>query len=139
MPTGWLLFIIILSFGINSFLRKITVGYISPITDQFISCIISLSLLPVYYNLLKVKPQELVYDSKGIYISVLTCIVGQIGTMSFLYAAQRQGIGMLTGTIGAYPIVTILLSITLLGESFSNQRLVGISLAIIGMLLVQSK
>src|SRR5258706_8441615 len=132
-----LILVTIVCYGISSFCRKLSIQSITPVLDQVIAAIVYTLAIPIYFNLLNVQISTLQYDVKGVTYSIIASLVAQIGSLAFIYAADKQSIGSLTGMIGIYPIVTIILSIVLLGEQFSNQKLVGISLAIIGILLIQ--
>lgn len=76
--------------------------------------------------------------SGGILIALIAGILGNLGYLFFMLSLTRGNAGLVVTLTGLYPIITIVLSVMLLGEQLSVMKAIGIILALIAMALLSS-
>ena len=80
---------------------------------------------------------SITWNISGILWACLASIACGIGSISFIYAASNSDIGTVSGITSIYPVVTLGLAAIFLGEPLTNSKLAGISIVVIGMLILQ--
>lgn len=129
-----LLTIVMMTWGLNIVAIKVLVEYFPPALMQamriFLAGIVVLTILYVQRYLRKLKGKEYLYI-------ILAGLLGMVGHHFFL----SVGLAQTTATNGAIilalvPLTTTVLAIFFLKEKFNLLRFLGISCALIGVLLV---
>ena len=69
-------------------------------------------------------------------IAIASGILGGVGQICYFGALSSGPVSIVAVLINLYPAITILLSITLLGERLSFKRFVGVALALIASILL---
>jgi transporter family protein len=59
-----------------------------------------------------------------------------LGQMAYFYALKIGEVSVITPIAAAFPIVTLILAVILLGENFSVQKLVGAALIVAGVITI---
>jgi len=59
-----------------------------------------------------------------------------LGQMAYFYALKIGEASVITPITASFPIVTLILAVTLLGENYSIQKLVGAALIVAGVIIV---
>ncbi len=130
---SWFLYSISALFlwGLWSFFPKLASKYLNPKSILFfeISGAASFSI----YILLN---SGLSFHIKGFIFSFLTGIFGACGALFFLKALSEGPVSLVTIITSLYPVITVILAYIFLGESLSLRQILGIILAISGIILV---
>lgn len=130
----FLILSIIIFWGLWGFFSKLAVQKIG-LQASFWSV---LSLILIIIILLSVNNQLLPIKSNfsGISIAILAGIFSGLATILFYILLGKTPAGYLVAMTALYPLVTILLSIIFLKEPLSLQRIIGITLAILGLIFL---
>jgi bacterial/archaeal transporter family protein len=72
----------------------------------------------------------------GVVLALMTGILGFSGALLFLYAASKGPISLVAVLSALYPVITVLLSITILKEVISIKQWLGIALGLASMILI---
>lgn len=78
-------------------------------------------------------------NSRGVLFAVLAGAVSSFGGLLFLLALSRGNASLVITFTALYPLVTIILSFTILRETITAQQGVGIALALVSMVLLAGK
>lgn len=132
-----LLFITMLLWGSTPLLEKIGLKEVEPLTGVLIrSAVITIMLLVIYlfngriHELTKVSLKNYaLFTASGI-------MAGLIAMWTYFYLLKTGMTSKIVPIVAAYPLVTALLSTMVLGEQITIQRLIGITLTIGGIILV---
>jgi len=73
---------------------------------------------------------------KGIFLAIITGILGFAGALCFLYAASKGPISLVAVLSALYPIIAILLAVFFLNESITIKQGLGIVLGLGAMILI---
>jgi transporter family protein len=123
-----------MGFGVSGFFSRLAVDHLSAKSVFVISTIGSLFivLLLVFSMGFKVE-----VSGKGVLFSVLGGFLASMGGLCFLQALARGGAITAVSPISAiYPLVTITMAIFLLGEQVTLVKGVGITFALIAVVLL---
>lgn len=125
--------------GIVPILEKMGLTRIAPLAGILVrSCgvIIGVSILALFNNnalksALKAEPRTLLFLMLG---GFMASILGQI----FFYNALKAGeASKVVPVAGIYPLVSFLLGIVFLGESFTAMKLAGVTFVILGLFFLR--
>lgn len=79
-------------------------------------------------------------DSRSaLFFAISGLLAGFIGMITYYGALKQAPASVVVPLSSTYPLVTAILGMVLLKESFSFERLIGVLLIVIGIYLVQSK
>lgn len=138
MNSNLLIFLCILLWGVSSFLNRLSVERMPPLLMQVIVGSVFLFYIPVALRLTGVN-NPLNYKW-SVYSVVLTSIATlcSIGANVLLYTSLKgnSNTGSSTMMVSLYPIVTFILSIFILHESFSIMKIVGVIVMLTGAYLM---
>ncbi len=129
-----LIAIAILNWGLWGFFAKIAATKMHPGLVQIIVNIICLLEIPILFLLF--KKDNNIFNSQGILFAVLTGITGCIASLAFSFAIQKAEIGLMASLVTSNIVITYLLSVLFLKESFTIQRFIGILIILFGAYLV---
>lgn len=125
--------------GIVPIFEKMGVSRIMPLAGVMIrslGVIIGVSILAMFNNqafrtALKAEPRTIFFLAIG---GLLASIVGQI----FFYNALKTGeASKLVPVAGVYPLVTFILGVIFLGESFTAAKICGVVFVVLGLFLLR--
>ena len=138
MNSNLLIFICILLWGVSSFLNRLSVERMPPLLMQVIVGSVFLFYIPVALRLTGVNNP--LHYKWSVYSVVLTSIATlcSIGANVLLYTSLKGtgNSGSSTMMVSLYPIVTFILSIFILHESFSMMKIVGVIVMLTGAYLM---
>ncbi len=125
----------LLSFGIWGFLTKLTVLHIDSKSALIYQTVGVVIIGFVTLSLINFKPAT---DIKGSAYAVLTGIAYGVGCLFYFVAASKGKIITVVTLTALYPLITITLAYLILKETVSVKQCVGISLALISILLMST-
>ena len=134
-----LLFITMLLWGTTPLFEKIGLRDVEPLTGILIrSAAITVILLVVYifsgriHELTKVSLKNYtLFTASGV-------MAGLVGMWTYFYLLKSGMTSKIVPIAASYPLITAILSIAILGEAMTLQRIIGIIMTIAGIILVQS-
>jgi len=122
--------------GCADFLSKFAITKNGPYLFMFFLSIFQLPVACLYYFSQKKQAKILPKMSAQIWIASLTGVFLLVSGLLFLYLGFNTGPASLVSPIsGAYVIITVILSLLFLKEKVNRNQLIGIILAVVGILL----
>ena len=76
------------------------------------------------------------WDKPEYYFALLTGVVGSIGALFFYFALTQGEASRVVVVTALYPVITVLLAFFFLDEPLGWQKVIGIGLALAGVLLL---
>lgn len=133
-----LLIVTAVLWGSTPVLEKIGLGKTDPLTGVTIRSI-AVTLALVIYVLLAGKMRALLQtDFKTVAIfSITGLMAGALAMITYFFALKKGATSQIVPIAAAYPLVSAILSVIILGEHISVLRLVGTVFIIAGIWLVQ--
>jgi len=119
--------------GLWSFIPKITIKYISPKSAMLFEVLGGIIVAIIVLISLNFKPDV---HPKGVFLAIVTGILGFAGALCFLYAASKGPISLVAVLSALYPIIAIVLAMFFLNESITVKQGLGIVLGLGAMILV---
>jgi transporter family protein len=136
MSNLYLIVITIIGWGVGALFYKVANDNIHPIMVSTIVTIMYMVLTPLPFLLLKVDTH---INSTGIIFSLLGGLIMSIGSIAYFYALKNGGAGEITTITALYPALTLALSVIFLHEDLSFKKIIGISLALLSVLVLSIK
>ena len=129
----WYSTLCVLCWGGWALFSKLGSREIPPETMQFL---FTIGTLPVCISLLIVRRFRLEKSPKGISFAVLNGILTSIGGLA-LFAAYHtnSNTSLITSATALYPVVTVLLAVTILRERFRPVQVGGLIFAVIAFVI----
>jgi uncharacterized membrane protein len=127
----------ILGWGVGSFFYKFANSALHPIMVSSIALVMYVVLMPFLWLFVK-------FDHTITVSGVLYTLVGSlclcVGTLGFSYALRSGGsAGTTTILCALYPALTLILSMTFLGEALTVKKGIGIVLALVSFAILSLK
>ena len=119
--------------GLWSFIPKITIKHISPKSAILFEVLGGIILAIIVLISLNFKPD---IHPKGVFLAIITGILGFAGALCFLYAASKGPISLVAVLSALYPIIAIVLAVFFLNESITIKQGFGIVLGLGAMILI---
>lgn len=126
----------ILSWGLWAILDKKGVENIHPIQAQLWGYIFCMLNLPVYIWLLQANKLPFKIDGKSLGWLAAATLFSGIGSYAIISALKQRDAAEVVGYTSVYPVVTVLLGFLFLGETLTLNRVVGIMLAVAGVMVL---
>ena len=134
MP-AWAIFtgVAILAWGLWGLVSKLAADAVPPLLNQILATI---GLLPLFFvGLRKLAISDPI--KKGLKWGVIAGFAGALGNLAYLAALSANGpTSLVTPLTAVYPLVTLTLAWLTLGERLSRSHLIGIALALAGLLFL---
>ena len=138
VATILLLFVTMLFWGATPLLEKMGLKEVEPLTGVLIrSGVITIVLLVIYlfngriHELTKVSLKNYsLFAASGI-------MAGLVAMWTYYYLLRTGMTSKIVPIAASYPFITALLSIVILGEQVTFQRIIGIGFTIAGIILIQ--
>ncbi len=130
--------LVIVGWGVGSFLAKVANRYGSPYQVyifEFLGPSITASLFAVFYRK-SLKDAFLFPDWRLIVSGVLMGISWTLATVMFILALSKERASIITSLTSLYPAVTLFLAVILLKESIRPHEILGIVLVLVGGFLL---
>ncbi|OPY74490.1 MAG: EamA-like transporter family protein [Syntrophorhabdus sp. PtaU1.Bin058] len=133
-----LLFVTMLLWGATPLFEKIGLKDVTPLTGVLIrSAAITVILLIVYvcsgriHELTKVSLKGYaLFTASGV-------MAGLVGMWTYFYLLRSGMTSKIVPIAASYPLITAILSIAVLGEAVTPQRVIGIIMTIAGIILIK--
>jgi uncharacterized membrane protein len=136
MPTLYLIIISIIGWGVGSIFYKIANHSIHPIMISAITTATYLIITPIVFGLSN-------FDKTVTTVGILSIIGGAIlmgtGSLAYYYALGKGDAGLITTTTALYPVLTLIISCSLLGEEITFRKTIGMILACISFYFLSWK
>jgi transporter family protein len=124
--------------GTTPLIEKLGLKDVDPLMGIFIRSLVITVILFVFY-LFSGRLNELTrISAKNFSLFAASGIMaGLIGMWTYFYLLKEGMTSKIVPIAAAYPLITAVLSIVVLGEQVTLQRIIGIILTIIGIILVK--
>ncbi|WP_013323811.1 EamA family transporter [Gloeothece verrucosa] len=122
-----------ISWGLWSFIPKITTQYIKP-KSAIIYEVMGMMILGII--ILFSLQFEVETHPKGILLAIITGILGFLGAFCFLNAVSKGPVTLVATVSALYPLVSVVLAILILGETLTVKQIIGVGLAVFAMILI---
>ncbi len=119
--------------GLSGFIPKLTTRYIAPKSAILFETLggIIVSLIVLYT--LNFRPDM---NPKGVLLAMATGAMAFTGQLLFYHAVLKGPVSLVAMFAGLYPIVAVLLAVTLLREPMSLKHGLGVILGLVSMVLI---
>lgn len=119
--------------GIWSFIPKIITQYISPKSAILFEVLGGVIVALIVLVSLNFKPD---IHPKGVFLAILTGMLGFAGALCFLYAASKGPISLVAVLSALYPVIAIILGVVFFNESITVKQGLGIVLGFGAVVLI---
>jgi transporter family protein len=134
----FLLLVTMILWGSTPLIEKLGLKDVDPLTGIFVrSLVITVILFIIYlctgrlHELTKISVKNFsLFAASGI-------MAGLVGMWTYFYLLKEGMTSKIVPIAASYPLITAVLSILVLGEQVTFQRMIGIILTIIGIILVK--
>lgn len=137
LQTRLLLFLVVILWGTSGALQKVAVQRMATPPMQLINASTILLIICIYYFFYisnkGFTTSSMSWTWSGVAFSILAAIASSIGSIIFIYLLRGRDVSSLVGYAACYPLVTFIIAIIFLGESFSVMRLIGICFVLLGL------
>jgi bacterial/archaeal transporter family protein len=121
------------SWGGWALLSKIGSREIPPEAMQFL---FTIGVLPVCIILLAARRFRLEKSPKGISYAVLNGVLSGVGGLTLFAAYHTNGnTSLITASTALYPVITVLLAVTILRERFGVVQVIGLGFAAVAIVI----
>ena len=126
-------FLAVLLWGAWALCSKLGSNYLSASAMQFFFAV---GAVPVAIALLIKRRGQMEKDSLGIFYGVANGLLSSVGNLA-LVAAYRSGgnTAVITTATSLYPMITVLLAITVLRERLTGKQILGLGFAVAAMVI----
>jgi len=133
--TPWIFFatLTLLGWGLWGFLPKFALKYLDPQATLIYQGLGTLLVVPV---LLVTRQFNLPFHLTGAAFAIASGMVGILGAYCFLLALSEGKVAVVVSYTALYPLITIALSMLLLGEVLTLTQGVGILFALLAVVLL---
>ncbi|MCA9806129.1 MAG: DMT family transporter [Cyanobacteria bacterium HKST-UBA02] len=133
------LLITTLAFGLRSVCAKLALADATPLMVYMGKCVWDLFfIVPVVLLFLKQGHRFDLKKGRTILFCSLSTLCLALGGFAYLAAMARCSASYVVAITSCYPVIMYLLALVFLGERFSKLRLAGISVLVIGAILLQT-
>lgn len=134
----FLLLVTMVLWGSTPLIEKIGLKEIDPLMGIFIRSLVITAVLFVFY-LFSGKLNELTKISLRNFslFAASGIMAGLIAMWTYFYLLKEGMTSKIVPIAASYPLITAILSILVLGEQVTIQRIIGIVLTVIGIILVK--
>ena len=106
------------------------------IPERPMQFIFTFGTAPVALALLVARGFKLEKSRKGIFYAVLNGVLSQVGALALLAAYRTGGnTSVITAASALYPMVTILMAVTLLRERLTRLHILGLGFAVVAFVI----
>jgi len=136
MSINQLVILMILCWGIGSFIFKFTTNSIHPLMVNLILDILYCILGIFTWSYFKFDTRV---NASGLIITIIGGILYFIAVICYFTAIQKGDVGQITILVSVYPVLTLILSMIFLGERLTLSKFVGIILVGLGLFFLSKK
>jgi len=133
-----LLLITMLFWGTTPLLEKLGLEEVDPLTGIFIrSLAVTVVLFVLYLSTGRLHELTKISGRNMILFTASGVLAGLLGMWTYYYLLKMGMTTKIVPIAASYPLITALLSILILGEEVTLQRIIGIVLTIFGIVLIK--
>ncbi|NLW34960.1 MAG: EamA family transporter [Syntrophorhabdus aromaticivorans] len=133
-----LLLITMLFWGTTPLLEKLGLEEVDPLTGIFIrSLAVTVVLFVLYLSTGRLHELTRISGRNMILFTASGVLAGLLGMWTYYYLLKMGMTTKIVPIAASYPLITALLSILILGEDVTLQRIIGIVLTIFGIVLIK--
>jgi len=129
------LLLAVLGWGTCGVFQKLAIKTMIAPAVQLLSSSVSICVITCYY-LISLNSSQIHWNSRGMTFAACAAICSTVGSISFVLLLKTKDISSIIGYAACYPLVTFMLAILFLGETFYPQRLIGIIIVLVGIALI---
>ncbi len=134
---AWLyIAVAIVAGGCWGIVQKMALRDSSPLMVTVVSAYVYSIIGPAVFLYMKGAGKSVSWSMSSILWVCLACVLVTVKAFAFSSAVQQAPVGLTVGLTGAYPLLTFALSALVLGEAVTLQRLVGVAVVSIGILVL---
>jgi transporter family protein len=119
--------------GVWGLFQKLATNQMAP-RNVYLAAVVG--MIAVALVVLATSGSPLKMNARGFSLAVLAGICSSLGGFLFLHAVSRGKASIVIPFTALYPLVTIVLSLTVLNETITAKQSIGIILALISMVLL---
>jgi transporter family protein len=123
----------LLLWGVWGLFQKLATNQMPP-RNVYLAAVVG--MIVVALVVLATSNSPLQMNARGIFFAFLAGICSSLGGFLFLHAVSRGKASIVIPFTALYPLVTIILSFTILNETITAKQGMGIALALISMVLL---
>lgn len=132
-----ILLVVVFLLCIVSLVNKIAIGRTNPFTIQYMQCVTNIALLPLWYYLSRKIYTYQPFDKITFLYATCGSLISTIGFLLFLTALKDKPVSVATSILSIYPTLLVIITSLIGLEKFSPMRLIGSSIIMVGIILVQ--
>lgn len=126
-----------LLWGLWALGEKYAVARVHPYTVQWMHSIPYVLLLPVWFLLARRAAPQAVMDWTALAWASGACVASLLAMLLLVFAMRTEPASVATAVTSTYPLVVLLLSVLTGEETLTSKRLIGLGLAISGVIVMQ--
>jgi len=119
--------------GVWGLLQKLATNHMAPRNVYLFSALGAISVVLAIVMTSEFPPR---LSAEGVFFAVLAGVCSSLGGLLFLHAVSKGEASVVITFTALYPVVTIILSFTLLRETITLKQGIGIVLALFSMVLL---
>lgn len=123
--------------GVWGYVNKLAVGHAHPLTVQWMYYVPSLLFIPILFFLGARAAPETNLNGSALRFAIVSGLAAGGASLLFFYALQNMNASVAVAVTAAYPVITLALGVLLGEESLSLQKIAGIGIIIIGIIVLQ--
>jgi transporter family protein len=130
----YLILISIIGWGLWGTFEKIALRWLNPIQILLINSVIG--ILSVFLYQFFFKNVEYKFEWRGIFWAILASLCATAASFGYLFALQQREASYVVSITSAYPLITFIIGIIILGETFTLYRAIGAVMVVAGVILL---
>lgn len=138
MTNDLLLIIATILWGVWGIANKYAVLNAHPFTVTWMFSVPSILLIPLWYWLGSRASPATALDKTAFFWAAVASVTSIAATTLLFFVMQRRPASLAVAATSAYPLITLIIGVLAGAEKFSPQRLIGIVVIIVGVVLVQT-
>lgn len=123
--------------GVWGYVNKRAVDHAHPLTVQWMYYLPTLLFIPILYVLgSRIAPQTNL-DGSALRFALISGVAAAIAALLFFFALQTTSASVAVAITASYPVVTLLIGAVMREETITPQKLIGIGIIILGVVVLQ--
>ena len=119
--------------GVWGLFQKLATNQMTP-RNVYLAAVLGMIVVALVVFAMSDVPLQM--NARGVFLALLAGICSSLGGFLFLHAISRGKASVVIPFTALYPLVTIILSVTVLNETLTARQGVGIVMALISMVLL---
>jgi transporter family protein len=131
----FLILVPIVFYGFWSFFLKLASSKLHPFQISMVSSCVAIAIMPLYIWVLSTRVHQ-PFSPIGVLWTIAASVSSLTAALVYMYIMQTGEIGILSALISTSPAITLLLATIFLGEQITWQKIVGILLVVLGVMVL---